>query len=56
MIECAWFALCDRPAVGYCRGPIGGGLFGPIPICRRCADRFDLNPQPLTTTEGTTHE
>ena len=34
--ECAVFALCDRSAVGFYPHPI----LGPVPSCKRCADRL----------------
>jgi hypothetical protein len=39
---CAWFALCDRPAEWVSRGPVGGGEFGMMPICQRCADKLGI--------------
>jgi hypothetical protein len=39
---CAWFALCDRPADWVSRGPVGGGAFGMVPVCQRCADRVGI--------------
>lgn len=44
---CEWFLMCDRPAVGLSRGPIGDGAFGMAPVCQRCADRLDLPLSPL---------
>lgn len=39
---CQWFVLCDHPAVGTVNHPI----LGDVPICARCAKRFDLTPDP----------
>ena len=47
MTTCKWFALCDHPAVGTVNHP----ALGAVPICARCAKRFDLTPEPLTTHE-----
>jgi hypothetical protein len=38
---CMWFALCDNDANGLRRGPVGGGKFGEIPICKRCDDKVE---------------
>lgn len=40
---CQHFALCSNPATLTIRGPIRGAeppAFGPIPSCKRCADRM----------------
>ena len=38
---CMWFALCDNDANGLRTGPIRGGGFGDIPICKRCDDKIE---------------
>jgi hypothetical protein len=38
---CMWFGKCPYPANGLRNGPIGNGLFGPIPICKRCDDKCE---------------
>lgn len=39
---CSWWAWCDNVATLASRGPIGNGEFGMIPVCERCATRFEL--------------
>lgn len=34
-VICGWFALCDHVADGYIEHP----ALGPVPTCRRCADK-----------------
>lgn len=41
---CRYYALCDRPAVGYVDNPI----IGRVPTCQRCADKHDIKLVPLT--------
>ena len=38
LLICEWFALCDNEAVGAAKHPI----LEYVPICQRCADKFDL--------------
>jgi len=47
MPTCEWFALCDNETLLAARGPIGGGEWGYLPVCKRCADRFDLDTLPI---------
>lgn len=35
---CAWYALCDRPAVGTVSHPV----LGDVPCCQRCVDKHDM--------------
>lgn len=44
MTMCEWFALCPNEADGTTPHP----TLGDVPICTRCAGRFDL---PITTKE-----
>lgn len=37
-VSCEWFANCVRPAIGDAPHPI----FGMVPVCDPCAQRFDL--------------
>jgi hypothetical protein len=37
---CQYFALCDNPATQTVHGPTGGGEFGDIASCERCASRM----------------
>lgn len=37
---CAWYALCDREAVGWVDHPV----LGPVPVCQRCADKHGMTP------------
>lgn len=43
MIYCQWFALCVNEAVGTVEHPV----LGDVPICQRCATRFDLKVIPF---------
>ena len=40
---CEWFAACDNPA----GGTVPHSILGPVPVCPRCAARFDLPLSPL---------
>lgn len=42
-LPCMWFAACVRPAAGLVRHPI----IGNVPTCTHCAERHELNLQPL---------
>lgn len=39
---CEWFALCTNDAVGTAKHPV----LGQVPICQRCANKFDLEITP----------
>lgn len=41
---CEWFALCANDAEGAVMHPI----LGPVPTCRRCADKMDQTLIPAT--------
>lgn len=41
MIVCEWFALCANETDMGAAHPI----LGVVPICQRCADRFDMTPE-----------
>lgn len=45
MTTCEWFARCANEAAGVAPHPI----LGAVPICVRCAKRFDLNVTPFAT-------
>lgn len=38
---CMWFALCENPANGLRKGPVGNGEFKDVPICQRCDDKAE---------------
>lgn len=45
---CEWYALCTNAAVGTTKHPI----IGPVPICKRCADKHGLIIQPYSAKES----
>lgn len=41
--DCQWFAMCTNAPTGTTPHPI----LGDVPICPRCAKRFDLSITPF---------
>ncbi len=37
LVECSWWALCERPAAVRLPHPI----LGPVPTCQECADKLE---------------
>lgn len=57
MTRCRWFALCDEPAAGTVQHPV----LDPVPTCKRCADRLELElepyePESFVCREGHWHD
>lgn len=46
-VICSWFVRCSNVAQWATRGPIGGGGFGMVPICQRCADKVGIPAEEL---------
>lgn len=47
-VLCAWFALCENPAVVAVKHPV----LEWVPTCQRCNDKHDLGGQPATWELG----
>jgi hypothetical protein len=44
-VTCEWFARCANQTSRAAGHPI----LGPVPICDRCAERMDIEPEYLLT-------
>lgn len=47
-VLCAWFALCENPAVVAVKHPV----LEWVPTCQRCNDKHDLGGKPATWELG----